>query len=44
MPLQRILLALLMTVGSMAAQILARSGVRADDLRRAVLAALGKVA
>ncbi|HEV3401106.1 MAG TPA: Clp protease N-terminal domain-containing protein [Acidimicrobiales bacterium] len=41
---EHILLALLREGQGLAAQILVRSGVRADDLRRAVLAALGKVA
>jgi ATP-dependent Clp protease ATP-binding subunit ClpA len=39
-----ILLALLGTVDGLAAQILADSGVPADDLRRSVLAAVGRVA
>ena len=41
---EHILLALLREGRGVAARILVRSGVRADDLRRAVLAALGKVA
>ena len=41
---EHILLALLREGEGLAAQVLAESGVRADDLRSSVLAALGKVA